>query len=179
VAVRRRAVVQRGVRVRPTTNWGRVVTPAPVTVAVGAKVVLATFALSNASIGEVVRRTRGRFMILSDQVGASEYVSVAFGMLVATDAAVTIGATAIPGPSTEANDDVWFVWENVIGLSQQADNITGAGTGAPIGMITDFDSKAMRRVEEGRTVVLMAENVSSAHIAKVVFAVSLLGSRIG
>ncbi len=126
-------VVPRGARVRPTTNWARAVLADPVAVAVGSKIILATFGLSNPGIGEVVRRTRGWFWVASDQVSAMEYVAVAFGMAVVTDAALAAGAASIPGPSTDLNDDVWFVWETVMALSQSADGLSGVSTGAQVG----------------------------------------------
>ncbi len=140
----------------------------------GAKVALFAFVLSNPGIGEVVRRTRGRLLVLSDQDTVVESQIGTLGMAVVTDASVAIGATALPGPVTELDDDIWFLWEPFLDAS---DTMEAAATG--IIHSQDFDSKAMRRVEEGRSVIVMVENASAVFTLTIQVAMSMLTSRIG
>jgi len=114
-------------------------------------------------------------LVISDQASVAEQQNGAFGMVVVTDLAAAAGAASIPGPVTDANDDGWFVWVPTL-------QITG-GTigGAPSVGVPQwphlFDSKAMRRVEEGFVIAVMFETLSQG--SEVGFAASLLSSRIG
>ena len=142
------------------TNWARTTFRNSV-VAAGTKVLVASFVLSNAGINEVVRRTRGRFLFTSDQAAIFEGSVAAFGMIVVNDLALAAGVASIPGPITDANDDGWFVWEsmpmlqgNTDGSSSSAVGVGGANYGV------EFDSKAMRRVEEGFGIAVVAEVAS-------------------
>ena len=174
VAARRRRIVAPLGRRTSGTNWGRTIIP-QVAVAAGTKVLLATFVLSNVGIGEVVRRTRGQVLVLSDQASVVEQQNGAFGMVVVTDLAAAAGAASIPGPVTDANDDGWFVWVPTL---QATGGLIG---GAPSVGVPQwphlFDSKAMRRVEEGFVIAVMFEGLSQG--STVGFAASLLSSRIG
>ncbi len=161
---------------RSTTNWARVAPVAMTAVPAISVVFLASLQLSNPAIGEVVRRTRGQFLVTSDQGAVIETQMVSMGMCVVTDAAAAIGITALPIPGTDANDDVWFVWQPAIQFS-------GAGPGAAAAdgsvMPYHFDSKAMRRVEEGRQIAVVVQNNSAVHGVQVAVSFSLLSSRIG
>ncbi len=160
---------------RPATNWGRIVPTQVTLVLAGSKVLLATFILTNAGIGETIRRTRGSFLALSDQSAQVESQIGAWGMVVVNDIALGVGAASIPGPVTDADDDGWFVWEPILQVSE-ADE--GAADGAATGFVGQrFDSKAMRRVEEGFGVALMVENSSSAFSMNAMVTVSMLSSR--
>ena len=154
------------VKPRAATNWARVVNSGRATIATGAKVLLSSIALSNPGINEVIRRTRG---VWSIDLAATGPVSAALGFIVVTDLALATGAAAIPGPITEASDDGWFVWQPLLYES------IGAG-GIP-GQILEFDSKAMRRVPEGYSVAVMAENISPVISLDVQIGFSVLASR--
>ncbi len=173
----RRQLTRPGFGRRPhrTTNWGRVFLPYT-TVAANTVFVAAIFSLSNVGIGEVIRRTRGRIWIGSDQSGANEEVQGGLGMVVANDAALTVGLTALPSPLTEANDDGWFVWESFHHLMRG-----NAGSTSDVdGFVFDFDSKAMRRVEEGFGIAVIVENNATTGTGfRLAGAISLLSSRIG
>ena len=156
------------------TNWSRTVASTSTLVAAGTKVLVATFVLDNPGISETVRRTRGRFMFASDQGSATEEVRGAWGAVVVTDAAAAIGITAIPGPITDASDDNWFVWESF--FSMLANVATGniAATNEPM---SDFDSKAMRKVATGFQLAFVVENASGSTGFRFSLGVSLLSSR--
>jgi len=98
-----------------------------------------------------VRRTRGLFSVASDQAAAGESQLGALGFIVVSDLAVAAGAASIPGPVTDASDDGWFVW---VPFGQES--IRAAG--GPQSFQYEFDSKAMRRVEEGFAIAIMVEN---------------------
>ncbi len=129
---------------RAPTNWARVVTALQNT-AVGGQAIITSVVLSNPGINETIRRTRGRLKV-SGQIAGE--VHGAFGGIVVNDLAFAAGVGSIPNPIAEANDDGWFLW-----VPFSSRSITSA-SGIPEGVV-DFDSKAMRRVEEGFTVVFM------------------------
>ncbi len=135
------------------------------------KVLLATFSLSNAGIGETVVRTLGRFMWKTDQASAVETQVGAFGLIVVNDIALAAGAASIPGPVTDASDDGWFVWEPF------ASSMEGFTTGEPgsNAFLQDYESRAARRVEEGFGMAVMVENAPSTTAFQFLFTASLLG----
>ena len=149
---------------RQPTNWGRIVATTAVTIPVSSKVELFTVTLSNSGISETVRRTRGRFMI--DMPVSGEFLG-ALGFIVVNDLAVAAGVASIPGPVTEASDDGWFVWVPVVG--RQVANSTQASD-------FEFDSKGMRRIEDGFTVSVVCENASSTVAFEIGLAFSILTS---
>jgi len=161
------------------TNWARgVFAGAPTTLAPTTKSLIATVTLSNAGIGEVVRRTRGVMSVTSDQSTSLEQQVGAFGFIVVTDTALGQGITALPSPVTDRNDDGWFVWES---FCQVMGNSVGGATSllsGPMPQIYQFDSKAMRKVEEGYAIVGIAEN-GGPHGLEFMLNFSLLSSRIG
>ena len=104
-------------------------------------------------------RTRGTLWIATDQFAATEQPLGAMGMAVVTDQAAGIGVTAVPTPITDSPSDEFFLW-----LPWFAD-VRDMGTGT-VQFNTfsrfDFDSKAMRKVTDGTTAVVVLENSSSA-----------------
>ena len=167
--IRPRTRVTRGRR--PGGTWARVITE-PAAVATSTKVLIATLTLSNPGIGETVRRTVGQVYVISDQTAASEIQAGAFGVIVANDLAIAAGAASIPGPVTDRNDDGWMVWQ---GFSQQI--IVGDATGILRGYVYNFDSRGMRRVEEGFGMAFMVENNSGSNVFHLGLAVSLYATR--
>ena len=101
-------------------------------------------------------RTRGIFFARSDQTAALENYGVAFGGAVVSDQASAIGVTAVPTPDTDRDSDLFFLYEEIAGTFGFI-----SGTGArDIGHLRSFDSKAMRKVEEGQDIVFTLENTS-------------------
>ena len=125
--------------------------------AASSKTLMASFVLSNSGIDETVRRTIGGVWVSSDQAVASESFRGAVGLVAVTDAAAAIGITAIPGPVTEASDDVWMMWMPFGGTVFFN---SGVGTSEQ-GAWFAFDSRGMRRVPEGMQLALVAENSSA------------------
>jgi len=143
---------------------------APITVAAATKVLFATFTLSNVGIGETVRRSIGWVLAHSDQEAANEAYAGAFGMIRVSDLAIAAGVASIPGPVTDAQDDGWFVWQAYGGASM-------ATSSAERGRLFNFDSRAMRRIEEGFGIALVYENASATTGQIVETAVSMYSTR--
>ncbi len=77
----------------------------------------------------------------------------AIGAAVVSDAAVTAGVASLPDPITEINDDLWTF-------------ISGGGnnTGGTFNQRIPFDSRGMRKLEDGQTLVLVAASDSASTI---------------
>ncbi len=169
----RRQAVARG-RQPGRTNWSRFVNATWLTVAPATKALFTTFVLDNPGISETVRRTRGRFFFASDQASLIEEISGAWGVVVVTDAAAAVGITAIPGAVTDASDDNWFVWEP---FGQHLGNGIGGGTGGTNEGMVDYDSKAMRKLEDGFQLAVVVENASASIGLRFGLGMSILTSR--
>ena len=167
----RRTRVTTGRR-RAPSSWARF-TPtsgAYVSVGVNTKTLLGGFSLSNPGIGETVRRTRGMFSLKSTAGVGVFKASGAVGLMVVNDIAFAAGASAIPGPISDASDDGWFLWEPFSSPLAIAGAVTGSSPTYQV------DSKAMRRVEEGFTIAVMVENASGADTLEIYLALSMLTS---
>jgi len=156
---------------RQATDWSRFNGAALTNVAPSTKVLVATFALGNPGISETVRRTRGLIAVSSDQNSATEEQVGAFGLMKVNDIAIAVGAASIPGPVTDNSDDAWFVW---VPFAQRT---SGAVAGGIQSIVYEFDSKAMRIVEEGFGLAVMVENAHAGHALAIQVSMSLLSSR--
>ena len=102
-------------------------------------------------------RVRGEIWVRSDQDAVNETGFGALGFAVVNDNARAAGAASILGPITNEAADQWFVHQFF-----NAGNVgptTGALFGNPWHRYS-FDSKAMRKVEEGDAIVVMVENAA-------------------
>ena len=99
-------------------------------------------------------RTRGYWHVRGDQTIASENYGASLGYSVVSDQALAIGITAVPLPETDKSSDKFFLFESLMGRLQF---VSGIGIQDPAGLSSTFDSKAMRRVEEGEDVAFVAE----------------------
>ena len=158
---------QRGRR-QPTT-WSRLVSILAITIPTTSKILLGTISLGNPGISETIRRTRGVVSVSSDQSAGFEDQSGAFGMIVVSDIARAAGITSIPSPVAEQNDDGWFVWQPFVQGG-------AAGSSGHTSVEWHFDSKGMRRVQEGFGVAIVAENNHPTFQLELRFAVSVLTS---
>ena len=169
-----RRLVRRSPRGRSTRapgSWARTF-DSLTSIAVSSKTLLGQIVLSNPGINETVRRVLGTIYVQSDQLVANERQIGAFGMAVVSDLALAAGAASIPGPVTDASDDGWFLWQpinwgNGSDATQiWADHISYA-----------FDSRAMRRVQEGYGIAIMVENADAAHVFQIQTVLSLYATR--
>ena len=103
-----------------------------------------------------VVRIRGLWHAVSDQEVANETYSLAFGAAVVSDQAVAIGITAVPTPSIDADSDLWMLYERIMGSFLIKS--TGEGIVEPGGVTKEFDSRAMRKVEDGSQLIFVVEN---------------------
>ena len=140
------------------------------TVPAASKTLIGIFELSIPGIGETIRRTVGVIGVSSDQTGGIEQQLGAVGYLVATSTALAAGVASLPGPVTERDDDGWFVWQSVI---RRGD----ASLTSPVVEIFNYDSKAMRRVEEGYAVAVVAENSHATNGLLIHFSTSMYATR--
>ena len=100
-------------------------------------------------------RTHLNWHLRSDQVIALERYQTAFAGAVVSDQAVAVGVTAVPTPFTELGSDLWFFHQI------QAGNFTfvsSTGFDPVGGVVSNIDSKAMRKVEDGQDIVFVLEN---------------------
>jgi len=142
-----------------STQWlGSADDTATVNLAANASVIDQTFAFGEPA---TIIRTRGTLWVGADQKAADETAFGAMGMAVVTDAAAAIGVTAVPLPSGASDDDAWFLWlpwfTDIRVSSQVAVNFN-------IHSRFDFDSKAMRKVHDGSTAVVVLENDTSVGV---------------
>ena len=92
--------------------------------------------------------------ITSDQIGADEQQFAAVGFCVVSDQAAAIGVTAVPTPVTDQGSDLWYFHQWAIA---EFAFVTGVGFDANAGMTYHFDSKAMRKVNDDESVLLITE----------------------
>ena len=104
-----------------------------------------------------VVRIRGVLAYRSDQVIASESFHAACGYEVVSDQASAIGATAIPTPYFDLGSDFFFVHQF---MSGRFEFITGAGFDPRSFTTIEYDSKAMRKVDDDSDVVVVLETGS-------------------
>jgi len=97
----------------------------------------------------------------SDQIAANEDWGAAYGLAVVSDQAVAIGVTAVPTPDTDRGSDLWYVYEETYGHFTFT---TGVGY-IEGGASNRYDSKAMRKVEIGQDLVIVAETPSGVNSA--------------
>ncbi len=116
-----------------------------------------------------VIRTRGIYYLRSDQISAQETFAASIGLSVVSDQASAIGVTAVPTPETDRGSDLFLMYESLHG---EMAFTTGTGF-RDVGTIIQFDSKAMRKVNDDQDLVMTQE--TTAYSAGVITAV---GARI-
>ena len=105
---------------------------------------------------QTVVRTRGSLYIQSDQVAAAERPFGALGFAVVTEQARVAGIASLPAPITDEASDKFFVWIPW----EAASMVDNAASPATMMKIFDFDSKAMRKIEGGDSLVVTIENAA-------------------
>ncbi len=122
----------------PNRGWTGQSSAAYVAVPAASKFLISVFVPSNPGIDETLLRTVGILSIASDQASGLETQVGALGMIGVSDAAVTIGITAIPDPISDIDNDGWML---IVPFSQQT--TLGVDHGADTKEY-HFDSKAKR-----------------------------------
>jgi len=101
-------------------------------------------------------RTRLQMHVRSDTLAALENYSLGFAAAVVSDQASVIGITAVPTPDTDRDSGLFFVYEEIYGT---LGFVTGEGV-QEVGQSRIVDSKAMRKVDVGQDLVMVAETTA-------------------
>jgi len=138
---------------RRMTEWGASAdTDVAQVLAAGTSVIDQVFTeaiLEDVAPGTFVR-VRGELWVASDQASASEEPFGAMGFALVSEPALVAGVASVPTPITDETSELWFVWQPF-----QAYFATGQGV---VWTRYSFDSKAMRKFEEGQGLVVVLEN---------------------
>ncbi len=128
----------------PETQW--------IALAAGTSVIDSTFTTAAGSV--TVVRSRGLLSVVTDQEAADEQPFGAVGIAIVSDQAVAAGVGSVPSPYTEPESDFWLLHQ-----FWSAEARIGDGTGfARLSQVFELDSKAMRKVSDDETLILMMEN---------------------
>ena len=144
-------------------DWAGFFTATNVTVAPSSKALIGSFVVSGAD--HTITRTRAMLTVASDQSSVTEQQVGALGAVVVSDVALAVGATAIPGPLTDIDDDMWFMYQGITSFGLQAGNAN------PQYII---DSGAQRVLQDGRSVAIMYENGSSTFSIHLMLVIRML-----
>ena len=150
---RKSGFIQRSGQMRRETLWISIVR-AETTLAASATAAI-TRNLNAAALALrpfTIVRTRGRLLVMSDQVAASESYVGSIGYSVVSDQAIAVGVTAVPTPATDLASDKFFVLESWPGRA-----ILNGTSWFMDATPQVFDSKAMRKVEEGSDIAFVSE----------------------
>ena len=102
-------------------------------------------------------RTRGVFLVTSDQSATGETSHGALASHVIDEESVDAGVGAVPTPIDDP-DSKYFLFESYIHELQIS---SAVGEQSPAGTYARFDSKAMRKVSLGQDIYIVAENEST------------------
>ena len=142
---------------RRKSTWIGPADQAYVGVNTGLSVIIQSFdpAAGSALTQPTIVRTRGLMSVKLQVYSADLDCAGALGMCIVSDEAFAAGAASIPRPFDDANWDGWFVWVPWV-FRFSFDDATG--TQFPASYQVEIDSKAMRKVSDNETVVVMAES---------------------
>ena len=150
---RKSGFIQRGGVMRRESLWAALPHAKTTLAAAGTAVLSASLGASVLALRPfTIVRTRGNWMVKSDQSAASEDYVGSMGYAVVSDQAVAIGVTAVLTPATDQASDLFFVYETYNGRF----DLVGTAINEDI-IPMNFDSKAMRKVEDGSNVVVTLE----------------------
>ncbi len=158
---------------RRQTEWGIFAGSTAVQgIGTSAKVVLASFSSTDLAglIPGTIVRTRGVVHVSAQSSASSAVLMGAFGFALVNDVAEALGITALPGPFTNQNFD-WFYWQPFASRQLVGTNI---GFDSLAGKDFIIDSKAMRKLGNGDSLIMMVENASGANAIDVAFSARLL-----
>jgi len=98
-------------------------------------------------------RTRGVLYMESDQSAAVEEQGCALGYAVVSDQASAIGITAVPTPVVDKGSDLFFVHQSLL-TANDLTFFTGSGQTHMV----QYDSKAMRKVNDDQDLVITLDS---------------------
>jgi len=116
-----------------------------------------TAVFSNA---QTIRRIRGGYTAFVDgATKTSDSMLLCLGIIVVSNAAAVAGVASVPSPATDPEDD--WMWHQVVPLMSVTASPSGLQPVQVSGSVRgEIDSKAMRRVRAGETLILVADGVS-------------------
>ena len=148
---------------RRATSWVASADVTAVTNLVASGVILAQ-SLTEGVLGglgllpSTIVRTRGELWVKSDQLAATRVPFGAMGIGVVQEQARVAGVGSLPTPITEEQSELWFVHQF---FAANLDFVTAAGVMGSEAMARySFDSKSMRKIQEGEAVVVVLENAA-------------------
>jgi len=154
----RRSNFPRGGAVSPRrqTTWIAPADQESVAVVGGTSVIIGSFSPSAFfMLKPTIVRTRGECSVRPSSFGADVAISGAFGVGVVSDEAFAAGAASIPRPFDDADWGGWLMWQS---FTRRLEFISGIGVIPDANWTWQIDSKAMRKVSDNETVVLMCES---------------------
>ncbi len=156
MASRTRVRTFRGQAPRRSTEWfASVDSTAVATLAAATKVLDQSLTAAElAKLPFTVVRVRGSVWVNSDQTAGDEQQLLGVGFGVFSDTAVAAGIASLPDPISNEADDLWFVHR----FAFSSVNVDGGA----LGIVTEFDSRAMRKVQEGSDIGVILANGSAA-----------------
>ena len=114
--------------------------------------VILTDALSVIQDGATLLRLRGQLIYMLDTTSAlTGGFTGAFGIGIATQAAVAAGAASVPLPVDEQDFDGWIFWRPFSMKSVTA-TIADGSNAVSVSERVDVDTKAMRKLREGDSI---------------------------
>ena len=144
------------------TTWVGPADQGFVAVASATKVIISSFvpAAASSMLMPTIVRTRGGVSIKPAAFTGDAMVIGAYGMAVVSTDAFAAGDAAVPGPFDDADWGGWFVWRSF------SFHFEFFGTPTvitfPSSIQHEVDSKAMRKVPDNSTVVIVAESAAGA-----------------
>ncbi len=109
-------------------------------------------------------RTRGVWGVRSDQISVDENQFVNYGSIVVSDEALAVGVSAVPTP-VEQDGSAWISFDQAVQQINAASDIGLHPNMIPWRM--EIDSKSMRKVEEGQTLIDVIQNSAISNGAQV------------
>ncbi len=150
----------RGRRDRRKTTWVAPADQDVVSVSTGGASLVASFdASANAMLAPTIVRTRGIVSIFPQTFGADVQIGGAFGVCVVSDQAFAAGVASVPDPWDEAFWGGWYVWQPFSFRMEFSDT---TGLLLPANVSFEVDSKAMRKITEDETIVMIAASQTGA-----------------
>jgi len=110
------------------------------------------------SLAGTIMRVRGAVTVQLDPGAADDRMVVGVGLILASDDAIAIGATAIPSPMKDM--DAEWLWHGLFPLK----SLTGTQTDAEGGqcILREIDSKAMRKFKPNQQLAVMTDGIIGA-----------------
>ncbi len=145
----------RGRGTRLSKSWTGATSGSVVSVGGGTQQVLLSVSVAeSAGQQNTLLRSRGQILVQATPDAASDAEVMGFGLIVVHSNALAIGTTSLPGPIADIGAD--WLWYDFVPFDAVVDT---AGSANDRGIIhrLEIDSKAMRRVPNDHSVVLMAE----------------------